>query len=118
MPDLNPVTVTAPAYIWRPVLDAIRRAAYRAQRRARAHPPAHGGGNTNDLAADALGQALSAIEAAIDAAAVAASGLDECQASVSDGECIHQRCPNGGSHDIPRSCPLPWHRYNRALEEE
>ncbi len=70
MPDLTPVTVTAPAYIWRPVLDAIRRAAYRAQRRARAHPPAHGGGNTNDLAADALGQALSAIEAAIDAAAV------------------------------------------------
>ncbi len=118
MPDLTPATVTLPAYVWRSVLDAIRRAAYRARKRAKDHPPAHAGGNTNDLAGDALGCAESAIVAAITDSAVVSSGLDECQASIRDGECVHRRCPNGGSRDVPRSCPLPWHRLDRSREEE
>lgn len=42
----------------------------------------------------------------------------ECQASLRDGECVHERCPNGGMRDIPQSCPLPWLRMDRALEDE
>jgi hypothetical protein len=44
--------------------------------------------------------------------------LTECQASLRDGECIHTKCPNDGMRDIPQSCPLPWLRMRRYLEDE
>ncbi len=49
--------------------------------------------------------------------------LTECQASLNDGECVHILCANrnpgpGGMRDLPKICPLPWHRYDRALEDE
>ena len=49
--------------------------------------------------------------------------LTECQASISDGECVHILCANrnpgpGGMRDLPKTCPLPWHRYDRALADE
>jgi hypothetical protein len=46
------------------------------------------------------------------------SALMECQASIRDGECVHPRCPNGGMQDIPKACPLPWLRLERAREDE
>lgn len=62
--DLTPMTVTAPAYIWGPVLDAIRRAAHHARKRALLRPPRHGGANLNELTAATLDEAEVTITAA------------------------------------------------------
>ena len=45
--------------------------------------------------------------------------LDECQASSSDGECIHPFCPqnlDGEPEKTGRDCPLPWHSIYEGEE--
>jgi len=40
------------------------------------------------------------------------SSLTHCEASMGDGECIHDACPqtrDGEPMKTGRTCPLPWH---------